>query len=446
MKETPQRLRSIASPTRDTIILWSVVIAGIGLIALLVRHAAIVRFGTDTFTGNVLFGVIFILLVGLYLGFQSVIEDLSHAISKLFRRKESVVIAETTSGEQIAMQAPTESEIMAFSIQDDLDLEESVMTDDAPVPLVITEEVDIDDVVFANLEDNIREYGSLEERREARGKYPYFDYYLGEFYHEDVSLEDLYAEWYELQPKHIKKELDLGIRRKPRIMPEVDGEGCFVRIARENRIKQDDGKILIEEWEENVYITADGDPLSGSQIEELIKTPKIQTEYSELQNKLLSQHHQCNAAPEELMEEDMKFSLSQIEFLCAYITAMMQPYLEAEELQKLHHNAKIWTVHAMPPFTPVNLRSNHLTKEDLKHLGYNVGKFLRLQGGVIARFVKKVFEKPFESTAVRTIEQKLRESKSTKERIPIHTVDQMDKLFAHFQRYGNINLSILNKK
>ena len=70
---------------------------------------------------------------------------------------------------------------------------------------------------------------------------------------------------------------------------------------------------------------------------------------------------------------------------------------------------------------------------------------LRLQGGVIARFVKKVFEKPFESTQIRTIEQKLRESKSTKERIPIHTRDQMEKLFKHFQRYGNINLDILNR-
>ena len=114
----------------------------------------------------------------------------------------------------------------------------------------------------------------------------------------------------------------------------------------------------------------------------------------------------------------MKFSLAQIEFIWAYITFMMQPYLEEDELQKLHHNAKIWTVNAMPPFTPVNLRSNHLTKEDLKHLGYNVGEFLRLQGGVIACFVKKVFEKPFENTHIRTIEQKLREKKSNKERIP----------------------------
>lgn len=68
----------------------------------------------------------------------------------------------------------------------------------------------------------------------------------------------------------------------------------------------------------------------------------------------------------------MKYSLAQIGFRCSYITTMMQPYLEAEELQKLqklHHNAKIWTVHEMPPFAPVNLRINHLSKEDLKHLG-----------------------------------------------------------------------------
>ncbi len=33
------------APSRDTIILWSAVIAGTGLLALLVRHAAIYKFG-----------------------------------------------------------------------------------------------------------------------------------------------------------------------------------------------------------------------------------------------------------------------------------------------------------------------------------------------------------------------------------------------------------------
>ena len=100
-------------------------------------------------------------------------------------------------------------------------------------------------------------------------------------------------------------------------------------------------------------------------------------------DEILVQKKQCETAHKELQEEDMKFSLAQIEFLCAYITHMMQPYLEVDELHKLHHNTKIWTVNVAPPFTPVNLRSNHLTKEDLKHHGCNVGKFLRLQGGVV---------------------------------------------------------------
>lgn len=306
--------------------------------------------------------------------------------------------------------------------------------------------IDVDDVVFVELEHNIREYSNLQERIEARGEYPYFEDYMGGHGLDEVLESDaLYNEWVSLQPKHIKKELELGIYRVRAYPESNDSIGCFTKTAKEKRIKEDNGNIRIEEWEEEAYISADGDVYYSDQLEAAIKALKSDREQSELQMKLLSQHELCNAAHEELKEEDLKFSMAQIEFLCAYITHMMQPYLDADELQKLHHNAKIWTVHEMPPFTPVNLRSNHLTKEDLKHLGYNVGKFLRLQGGVIARFVKKVFEKPFESTQIRTIEQKLRESKSTKERIPIHTRDQMEKLFKHFQRYGNINLDILNR-
>lgn len=44
-------------------------IAGCGIMALLGRHAAITRFGTDEFTGNVLFAVFFVLSIGLYFGF-----------------------------------------------------------------------------------------------------------------------------------------------------------------------------------------------------------------------------------------------------------------------------------------------------------------------------------------------------------------------------------------
>lgn len=92
MRNTPQRMRSYAPPTRDKIFIWSAVVAGCGIMALLGRHAAIHRFGTDQFTGNVLFAVLFVLSIGLYCGFQSVIEDVFNRLSALFRRHEAMSI------------------------------------------------------------------------------------------------------------------------------------------------------------------------------------------------------------------------------------------------------------------------------------------------------------------------------------------------------------------
>lgn len=74
--------------------------------------------------------------------------------------------------------------------------------------------VDIDDVVFVELGHNIKEYSSLQERIELRGEYPYFEDYIGGHSVEEVTESDtLYNEWVSLQPKHIKKELELGIYR-----------------------------------------------------------------------------------------------------------------------------------------------------------------------------------------------------------------------------------------
>ena len=108
MKETPQRLRSFAPPTRDKIFIWSAAIAGCGIMALLGRHAAITRFGTDEFTGNVLFAVFLVLTIGLYFGFQSAIESLFDRLFSVFQRKKRVAIANTTAGEEVAVELPKE--------------------------------------------------------------------------------------------------------------------------------------------------------------------------------------------------------------------------------------------------------------------------------------------------------------------------------------------------
>lgn len=397
MKDTPQRLRSFAPPTRDKIFIWSAVIAGCGIMALLGRHAAITRFGTDEFTGNVLFAVFLVLTIGLYFGFQSVIESLFNRLFSVFQRKKHVAIANTHAGEEVAVELPEEphdmTDFSAPTTQQEIEenvyypdddypedysggeiVEESNSDEDDRYVIINGQKVyegplDIDDVVFVELEHNIKEYSSLQERIELRGDYPYFEDYIGGQSVEEVTESDaLYNEWVSLQPKHIKKELELGIYRVRAYPESNDKIGCFTKTAKENRIKEDNGNIRIEEWEEEAYISANGDVYYPEQLEAAINAMKSDNEQTEIQKKLLSQHELCNAAHEELKEEDMKFSMAQIEFLCAYITYMMQPYLDADELQKLHHNAKIWTVHAMPPFTPVNLRSDHLTKEDLKHL------------------------------------------------------------------------------
>lgn len=387
MKETPQRLRSLAPPTRDRIFIWSAVIAGCGIIALHGRHAAITRFGTDEFTGNVLFAVFLVLTIGLYFGFQSIIESLFDRLLSVFQRKKRVAIANTTAGEEVAVELPDEpldemddstasagqviQEVLYYPDDDYPEdysggelVEEANSDEDDRYVIINGQKVyegplDIDDVVFVELEHNIKEYSSLQERIELRGEYPYFEDYIGGHSVEEVTESDaLYNEWVSLQPKHIKKELELGIYRVRAYPESNDKIGCFTKTAKENRIKEDNGNIRIEEWEEEAYISADGDVYSPEQLEAAINAMKSDNEQTEIQKKLLSQHELCNAAHEELKEEDMKFSMAQIEFLCAYITYMMQPYLDADELQKLHHNAKIWTVHAMPPFTPVNLRSD----------------------------------------------------------------------------------------
>ena len=103
MKNTPQRMRSFAPPTRDKIFIWSAVISGCCIMALLGRHAAIHRFGTDQFTGNVLFAVFFVLSIGLYCGLQSVIEDVFNRLSALFCHREVMAIAKTPTGEKVSI-------------------------------------------------------------------------------------------------------------------------------------------------------------------------------------------------------------------------------------------------------------------------------------------------------------------------------------------------------
>ena len=449
MRNTPQRTRSYASPTRDKIFIWSAVVAGCGIMALLGRHAAIHRFGTDQFTGNVLFAVFFVLSIGLYCGFQSVIEDVFNRLSTLFRRREVMAIAETPTGEKVSVSTTDVPEIQeqcSEPIPEKACVAENKGESKVAIPMNENRPFKVleivDDMRHIRFPDGEEAYVGMELSDD--------EILIEKSYNDsrdyDAELEEAYNVYLDSMTDEERYDHEHGVTRIQKKREYDEDVGFFSSVCIQDVHKNPDGSTLIEETEQEVYVTPDGSVYYLEDMGPICDFYEKHKDNIESHEEIMTRKQRCDEAFNELKRHEELYNLEQVSFICAYITHTMERFMESHELDKLHNNAKIWTVNPLARFDAVQLRSNHLTKEDLKRLGYNVGKFLRLQGGVIARFVKKVFEKPFESTHVRTIEQKLRESKSTKERIPIHTADQMDKLFAHFQRYGNINPGILDKK
>ena len=449
MRNTPQRTRSYASPTRDKIFIWSAVVAGCGIMALLGRHAAIHRFGTDLFTGNVLFAVFFVLSIGLYCGFQSVIEDVFNRLSTLFRRREVMAIAETPTGEKVSVSTTDVQEIQeqcSTPIPETACVAENKGESKVAIPMNENRPFEVleivDDMRHIRFPDGEEAYVGMELSDD--------EILIEKSYNDsrdyDAELEEAYNVYLDSMTDEERYDHEHGVTRIQKKREYDEDVGFFSSVCIQDVHKNPDGSTLIEETEQEVYVTPDGSVYYLEDMGPICDFYEKHKDNIESHEEIMTRKQRCDEAFNELKRHEELYNLEQVSFICAYITHTMEQFMESHELDKLHNNAKIWTVNPLARFDAVQLRSNHLTKEDLKRLGYNVGKFLRLQGGVIARFVKKVFEKPFESTHVRTIEQKLRESKSTKERIPIHTADQMDKLFAHFQRYGNINPGILDKK
>ena len=449
MRNTPQRMRSYASPTRDKIFIWSAVVAGCGIMALLGRHAAIHRFGTDQSTSNVLFAVFFVLSIGLYCGFQSVIEDVFNRLSTLFRRREVMAIAETPTGEKVSVSTTDVQEIQeqcSTPIPETACVAENKGESKVAIPMNENRPFEVleivDDMRHIRFPDGEEAYVGMELSDD--------EILIEKSYNDsrdyDAELEEAYNVYLDSMTDEERYDHEHGVTRIQKKREYDEDVGFFSSVCIQDVHKNPDGTTLIEETEQEVYVTPDGSVYYLEDMGPICDFYEKHKDNIESHEEIMTRKQRCDEAFNELKRHEELYNLEQVSFICAYITHTMEQFMESHELDKLHNNAKIWTVNPLARFDAVQLRSNHLTKEDLKHLGYNVGKFLRLQGGVIARFVKKVFEKPFESTHVRTIEQKLRESKSTKERIPIHTADQMDKLFAHFQRYGNINPGILDKK
>ena len=447
MTETPPRLRNTVPPTRDKMIIWSAVVAGCGIMALLGRHAAIYRFGTDELTGNILFAVFFILLIGLYISVQPVFEAISKRLSP--QRTPAIMVAETPNGEHVAMPVNDDSVEMMQCTSDTPTLEYEVSEDDvefADDSNADTFEVveSFDDMNLIRFSDGVELWCNKDCTSEDIMQFK-ADHDVNLEYDED----ELYEQFLDSLTEQERYDYEHNIKRVKVDSPYYsENGGCFTTTPSSSITQQPDGSTLIEEWEDDVFLTHDGGVYFTDELDKIIEFYEKHKDHVELHNELISQQHKCNEAFDELKRNDEKYTLDQVSFICAYITYAMEQFMEAHELTKLHHNARAWAIDPTASFNAVQLRSDHLSKEDLKHLGYNVGKFLRLRGEIIARFVKHVFEEPFGTTHIRTIVAKLADRNPGKDRIPLLSADTMDQLFAHYKRYGNINLNIIkeNKK
>lgn len=427
------------APNRDTIAIWIAVIAGSGILSLLIRHASIHRFGMDEFSGNILFFIGLALLIGLYLAFQSVFEDISRAVVNFFRREESVAIAETSSGEHIAIATIDEPQ-QTMQFTDTVSTERCDVIDDETEVSTLPqsdafEVLDVWEdgtrhIRFADGSEGYAGEGMSDEEILFQNQYQSSNLYLDE----DELLENFLSELSDQE----RFDFENNIKRV-RIDNNEEEYGCFSSVPEQNVINNADGSTTIEEYESTVFITADGRVVFLDLLDEMIK---FYDEHKDTTEKIISQKKECEEAYDELKRNEDVYNLEQVSFICAYITHTMKHFMESHELDKLHHNAKLWTKKATATFTSVQLRSDHLSKEDLKHLGYNIGKFLRLKGPVIATFIKNVFQETFSTHKVTTINAKLTESNPDKDRIPLLSAEQMDAMFAHFKRYKTINLKI----
>ena len=448
MKETPQRLRSFAPPTRDKIFIWSAVIAGCGIMALLGRHAAITRFGTDEFTGNVLFAVFLVLTIGLYYGFQSAIEDMFKRLQSLFRRREVMAIAETTTGEQIAISTPEEPSVMPMQFSESISDEVGIEEDEVE----FSEEIDIDSP-FEVLEiiEGMRHIRFSDGTEAYIGMDLSDDDILHQKAYDDsidyeAELEEAYNMYVDSMTDEERYDYENRITRVKKNREYDEDVGFFSSVSIQDVHKNPDGTTLIEETEQEVYVTPDGSVYYLEDMGPICDFYEKHKDDIESHKEILTRKQRCDEAFDKMKRHEELYNLEQVSFICAYITHTMEQFMESHELDKLHNNAKIWTVNPLAQFDSVQLRSNHLSKEDLKHLGYNVGKFLKLKGENIALFIKNVFADSFGTVQVGTIIAKLTDRNPGKDRIPLLSAKEMNYLFDHYKRYKTINLDIIPKR
>ncbi len=287
--------------------------------ALLGRHAEINRFGTDEFTGNILFAVFFIHFIGLYVSLQPIFETIFKRLFSL--RTPALMVAEMPNGTHVnipandesvnvmhcSSTAPTqESDVCEADVEfdddstnnefeiidrnDGLYLVRFVDGSEADVGEGLSEdEIMAEKAYFDNLEDDCSEENLIERHTfipHGDGCPSFEEYMNGKSFEE---IEDAYSEWLSLQLANIQEDIKCG-NTHVRVTPHYDTPvGCFSSIGFENRIAQESGKFIIEHEEHDAYVSADGQPYFLSELEEALKAYEIREGHGEIPDEILVQ-------------------------------------------------------------------------------------------------------------------------------------------------------------
>ena len=348
MRNTPQRTRSYASPTRDKIFIWSAVVAGCGIMALLGRQAAIHRFGTDQFTGNVLFAVFFVLSIGLYCGFQSVIEDLFNRLSALFRRREVMAIAETPTGEKVSV-----------STTDVQEIQEQCSTPIIETACVAENKEESKVVIPMNENRPFEVLEIVDDMRHIRfpdGEEAYVGIELSD---DEIMIEKSYNDsrdydaeldvYLDSMTDEERYDYEDGVTRIQKKREYDEDVGFFSSVCIQDVHKNPDGSTLIEETEQEGYVTPDGSVYYLEDMGPICDFYEKHKDNIESHEEIMTRKQRCDEAFNELKRHEELYNLEQVSFICAYITHTMEQFMESHELDKLHNNAKISTPQTTNP-------------------------------------------------------------------------------------------------
>lgn len=306
MRNTPQRLRSFAPPTRDKIFIWSAVIAGCGIMALLGRHAAITRFGTDEFTGNVLFAVFLVLTIGLYFGFQSVIEEVFNRLQSLFRRREVMAIAETTPSEQIDVSTPEEPSVMPMKFSESISDEVGIEEDEVGVPKGIDNDRSfevleiIEGMRHIRFSDGTEAYVGMDLSEEDILNQKAYDDSIDY----EAELEEAYNMYVDSMTDEERDDYENRITRVKKNREYGEDVGFFSSVPIQNVHKNPDGTTLIEETEQEVYVTPDGSVYYLEDMNPICKFYEKDKDTIETHEEIITRKQQCDEAFEEMQRHE----------------------------------------------------------------------------------------------------------------------------------------------